>query len=413
MVRDNATPPQLHHTNPINLGAITKIFPLARIQRILRDTGRQSQRIRQLPAQVMVYYVIALALFMHVAYGEVLRCLVEGLGWLGFPLQRIRATSRGAISRARARLGVEPLKQLYEETVQPIATPRTRGAWYRSWQLASVDGTTLDVADTPANAEAWGYPAASRGQSAFPQLRFVSLLESGTHVLFGAEYGPYSVGETTLAKKVLEHLTPGMLCLADRCFFGYELWNQAGGTGADLLWRVRKNIVLPVIRNFPDGSYLSKIYPSPKDRRNDRGAVVVRVIEYRIEGAKNPKRIYRLITSILDHEAAPAVELAMLYHERWEIEITLDEFKTHLRGNKIVLRSKTPLLVSQEFYGFLLAHFAVRGLMHEAALEADLDPDVLSFVHTLRVIRRKIPAFALIPPSGDRALSPTGLGRDP
>jgi hypothetical protein len=293
---------------------------------------------------------------------------------------------------------------IHDKVVQPIAIKSTKGAWYRGWHLVSLDGSTLDVADQKENETAFGRPAASRGKSAFPQLRFVSLVENGTHVLFGTRMAGENTGEITLAKEVLGSLRNGMLCLADRNFFGFELWNQARSTGADLLWRIKKNLRLPCEKRLPDGSYLSRVYASPKDQRHRRDGVVVRVIEYRLEGIPGAEPIYRLLTTILDHEAAPATELAALYHERWEIETALDELKTHLRGSRIVLRSKTPDLVRQEFYGLMMAHFAVRGLMHEAALKANEDPDKLSFLHAVRVVRRKIASFASIPPSGQEGV---------
>jgi hypothetical protein len=337
---------------------------------------------------------------MQSSYREVLRCLLEGIQWLLNPTARIKVTGKSGISQARTRLGEEPLRQLHDQTVRPIAVEATKGAWYRGWRVVSLDGSTLEVADEDANQEAFGRPVAPRGKSAFPQIRFVSLVENGTHVLFGTQLGPYGTAELVLAKGVLPWLGQGMLCLADRYFFGFEFWRQAGATGADLLWRVRNNLRLVCERRLADGSYLSRIYPSPADRRRHTRGVVVRVIEYRLEGVAGAEAIYRLATTVLDPEKAPASELAALYHERWEIETALDELKTHLRGARIVLRSKTPALVRQEFYGLLLAHFAIRGLMHEAALQADEDPDRLSFVHTVRVIRRKLPGFHAIPPRG-------------
>jgi len=224
-------------------------------------------------------------------------------------------------------------------------------------------------------------------------------VENGTHVLFASQMADYATGETTLAKAVLSGLQAGMLCLADRQFFGFALWGQAQATGADLLWRIKKNMRLPREQERPDGSYLSRIYPSERDRRHKTNGVTVRVIDYRLEGVADAEPIYRLVTTILDHEAAPAHELAALYHERWEIETALDELKTHLRGARIVLRSKTPDLVRQEFYGLMMAHFAIRSLIHEAALKADEDPDRVSFVHAVRVVRRKLPAAVATPPS--------------
>jgi len=387
-------------TDFMSLGVLAERFPLDKIHEVLQQTGRQSQRQRHLPAHVVVYYVIALALYMEVSYGEVLRCLLEGLEWLGLPVQRIRCTGRSGISQARARLGTEPLRRLYEDLVSPIAQPQTRGAHYRQWTLVSLDGSTLDLADTAENEAAFGRAVATRGQSGFPQLRFVALVENGTHVLFGAQVGSYARGELELAPQVVKRLQPGWLCLADRLFFGFSLWQQASQSGADLLWRVKVGRILEPIQRLSDGSYLSKIYSSDKDRKRDRRGQIVRVIDYQLTGIPDVEPLYRLVTSILDEHLAPAEELAALYHERWEIEGALDELKTHLRGSKIVLRSKTPELVRQEFYGLMLAHFAVRGLMHEAALRAHVDPDELSFVHSVRVVKRKLLTVLSFPPSG-------------
>lgn len=392
-------------TDFISLGVLTKTFPLVAIRAVLGSTGKASLRQRDLPAHVVVYYVIALALYMHSSYREVLRCLLEGVQWLSGPGAVVKVAGKSGISQARTRLGWKPIQQLHDDIVKPIAVESTKGAWYRSWRLVSLDGSTLDIADEKENEKAFARPAASRGSSAFPQLRFVSLVENGTHVLFGTRMESIETGEITLAKEVLASLEKGMLCLADRNFFGFELWNQARETGADLLWRVKKNLRLPCEKRLPDGSYLSRVYASPKDHRHGRNGVAVRVIEYRLEGVQGAEPIYRLLTTILDHEAAPATELAALYHERWEIETALDELKTHLRGSRIVLRSKTPDLVRQEFYGLMMAHFAIRGLMHEAALRADEDPDRLSFLHAVRVVRRKIARFASLPPSGQESLS--------
>jgi len=391
-------------TDYISLGVITKTFPVTAFDAVLKNTGRASIRQRDLPAHVVVYYVIALALYMQSSYREVLRCLLEGIQWLLGPGMIVKVVGKSGISQARTRLGWKPIQQLHDKVVKPIAVESTKGAWYRSWRLVSLDGSTMDIADEKENEEAFARPSASRGTSAFPQLRFVSLVENGTHVLFGTRMEGVKTGEITLAKEVLPSLRKGMLCLADRNFFGFELWNQARGTGSDLLWRVKKNLRLPCEKRLPDGSYLSRVYASPKDQRHGKNGVVVRVIEYKLEGVEGAEPIYRLLTTILDHEQAPATELAALYHERWEIETALDELKTHLRGSRMVLRSKTPDLVRQEFYGLMMAHFAVRGLMHEAAIHGDEDPDRLSFLHAVRVVRRKIASFASIPPSGQESI---------
>jgi hypothetical protein len=394
-------------TDSISLGVLTKYIPAEKVEKVLQETGRESQRHRQLPAPMMVYYVLALALYMEVSYGEVLRCLLEGLEWLGFSTQGLRQTARSSISQARRRLGPEPLRRLYEDLAGPIAETEAQGAWYRRWRVVGLDGSSLDVADTEANETHFGRPASPRGgQSGFPQLRFVVLAETGTHVLFGAQAGPYRTSEYGLAQEVVSRLQPGMLCLADRGFYGYALWQKAIETGADLLWRVQKTLRLPVLKVLPDGSSLSQLYASEKKRRRNQG-LWVRVIEYRIEGVDE---VYRLITTLLDPEVAPAEELAKLYHERWEIESAFDELKTHLRGREVVLRSKTPSLVEQEFYGLLLTHYALRRLMHEAALHGRADPDEISFVHTIRVVRRKLPLVVASPPWAEVQGSPSDPG---
>jgi Insertion element 4 transposase N-terminal/Transposase DDE domain len=392
-------PAGIRLSDHISLGVIAKTFPLEEVRQVLAATGKAGERERDLPAHVMVYYAIALVLYMTASTREVLRCLLEGLRWL-WGAEAVRVAGKSGISQARTRLGEAPLRELHEQVVRPIATPATKGAWYRTWRLVSLDGSCLDVADTAANGVAFGRPGASRGESAFPQLRFVALVENGTHVLFGARLGGFEEGETTLAHDALPALQPGMLCLADRQFFGHALWQEAAATGADLLWRVKRNLRLPRETVLGDGSYLTTIYPSEKNRRHRAEGVRVRVVEYRLEGIADAEPLYRLVTTILDPAQAPATDLAALYHERWEIEGALAELKTHLRGARIVLRSKTPALVRQEFWGLLLAHFAVRGLMHEAALRAGEDPDRLSFLHAVRVVRRKLPLFVALSPSG-------------
>ena len=391
-------------TDFISVGVLAARYPRDLVDRVLAETGRGSQRQRQLPAHVVVYYVIALALFMSVSYGEVLQCLLEGLSWLGLPPDRVRTTGRSGISQARARLGPEPMRRIFEAVAKPIATKRTRGAFYRGWRVVAIDGTTLDVPDTAENEREFGRPGVARGKSGFPQLRAVFLSEVGTHAFFHVEAGPYTTSENVLAAKVIGRLTPGMLCLADRGYFSYAFWKSTRATDADLLWRVRADAILPCLERLDDGSFLSKLYPSVSARRRDEEGVSVRVVEYTLDGAVGePQTVYRLVTSILDPLAGPAEDLADLYHQRWEIETAFDELKTHLRGRQVVLRSKTPDLVFQEFYGLLLAHYAVRGLMHEAALSADVDPDRLSFVHAIRVVRRDVLAPGSFPPSASQA----------
>jgi hypothetical protein len=388
----------------IGLGVLTSRFPIDTVRDILAITGRASQRERDLPAHVMVYYAIALALYPEVSTREVMRCLAEGARWLGDSSGSLEPAGKSGISQARTRLGAEPLEALYRTTVAPVATPETPGAWYRQWRVMSLDGTTLDVADTQENARAFGRPKSSRGVNrtgAFPQLRLVGLVETGTHVICGAEMGSYDTSEVVLAREIVSRLSRQMLCLADRGFLGFDLWKQATHSGAALVWRASRSLKLPVLERLPDGSYRSELRWNLHCQSENRRPIPVRVIQYTLPGVPDAEAEYRLVTNLLEPDHAPALELAELYHERWEIETAFDEFKTHLKGGQRVLRSKTPELVRQEAWGLLLAHFAIRGLMHEAALGAlprARDPDTMSFTHAVRVVRRTLPHFAAISP---------------
>jgi hypothetical protein len=410
------TPPALLPSPPpitdrIALGALTHTFPPELVDRVIEQTGRAEQRRRLLPARVVVYFVLALALYSHAAYEEVLRCLVEGLGWAqqarrgrrSWPWWHVPGAS--ALAEARERLGPEPLKLLYQQAARPLATRKTRGAWYRHWRVMVVDGTCLDAPDSPAN-QVLGRSKSGRGEGvgAFPQVRVVGLVEAGTHAIVDAVQGPYTSGEQTLARQLAREggpLGPGVLVLADRLFTGAELWRAMARTGAELVWRVKCGTKtapkLPVDQVLSDGSWLSRIYAASDRRR--RHPITVRVIEYALAdpGRRTSTDRYRLVTTILDPAMAPAGELAALYTERWEIETALGELKTTQRGPKQVLRSKRPELVAQEVWAHLLVHYALRAVMHTAALEADLDPDRLSFIASLRVVRRQViarPAFS-------------------
>jgi Insertion element 4 transposase N-terminal/Transposase DDE domain len=384
----------------VAIGALTQTYPPALVDQVVAQTGRRERRQRLLPARMVVYYLLSLALFADVAYLEVLRLLVEALrrpGRVGVAAPA-RLPVKSALIQARVRLGSEPLKALFEQTARPLATPATQGAWYRGWRLVAIDGTCLDVADTPANQAWFGRPRSGRGEGTggFPKLRMVGLAECGTHAIIAAVMGPYAKGETTLAPGVLDTLDAGMLVLADRRFTGAALWRKARASGAALLWRVTTGTktapALPVDRVLADGSWLSRLDPD----QVVGAPIVVRVLEYTIDDPGRPQasgQTYRLVTTILDPELAPASELAVLYHQRWELEGVLDELKTHQRGAQVVLRSKTPAMVEQEVWAHLLVHYAIRKLMHQAALERDLDPDRLSFVGSLRIVRRHLVSY--------------------
>ena len=316
--------------------------------------------------------------------------LVEGLSWALGWRQPWSVPTKGALSLARSRLGSEPLRALFEAVAEPLAVARESGSFYRDWRLVSIDGTCMDLADTAANAEHFGRPGSGRGEGmgAFPQLRMVGLGECGTHALLKVAIGPYSDGEQTLTDGVLGRLGGGMLCLADRGFYSYALWNRARATGAELLWRMKSSQLLPVLERFPHGSWRTEVFA--KEDRAKREGVTVRAIEYTLDdpGRTTGDTRYRLITTILDPDRAPASELAALYPERWEFEIALDELKVHQRGPRVVLRSKLPDGVIQEAYGYLCVHYAIRWLMHAIAVDTGHDPDRMSFTRTLRVPRR-------------------------
>jgi hypothetical protein len=379
----------------VAIGLLTRTFTPAAVDAAVATTDRAEVRSRLLPARVTVYYVLAMCLFSGQGYEEVMRLLVGGLEWMSRWRRAWTVPSTAAIAKARARLGAEPLRALFAAVVHPLATEATRGSWYRGLRLVAMDGATLDVPDTTENDEHFGRPVSSRGEGkgAFPQIRLVGVAECGTHAMFAAAIGPYGTAERTLATQVLPALRPGMLLMADRGFTSFELWQTAAATGADLLWRATSVFSLPVLQELPDGSYLSHLI------RKDRRPITVRVIEYTIDDAPTPEgKHYRLVTTLLDHQHAPALELAELYAQRWEFKTALDELKTHQRGAKVVLRSKSPDGVEQELWGFLLVHWAIRELMHIAALDADVDSDRVSFIRTLRLARRTVTEQAAFSP---------------
>lgn len=386
----------------IAVGLLTRVFPAAVVDEAVAQADRAEVRTRLLPARVVVYYVLAMCLFSGQGYEEVMRLLVGGLEWLGRWRRAWAVPSTAAIAKARVRLGPGPLRALFTGVVRPLATEATQGAWYRGLRLVAVDGTTLDVPDTADNDRRFGRAGSGRGEGrgAFPQVRLVGLGECATHAVFAVAMDSFDTAEKTLAERLMSALAPGMLVLADRGFLGIDLWRQAVATGAQLLWRASATFTLPVVQTLADGSYLSYLTPSTTAaRRGGTQAVTVRVIEYTIDDGRAPRdQRYRLVTTLLDPDQAPAAELAELYAQRWEFETALDELKTHQRGAKVVLRSRYPDGVEQEVWGLLLVHWAIRELIHTAALDADVDPDRVSFTRTLRLVRRSVTEQAAFSP---------------
>lgn len=387
----------------LDFDAMTTAFPLAEVERALEATGRMSQRERKLPAALTVYLVIALGLMVSVGAKEVLRRLLDKIRtreWIaGVPL-----ASEAAICKARKRIGFEPLKKLFEQVARPIATRKTKGAWFRGLRLVTLDGSSLQVQDSSANEKAFGRPGTAKRASAYPVMRFLMLIENGTRVPFAAAIDRFSTSENALAREVIGKLSKGMLCLADRLFYSYNMWTQAVATGADLLWRVPSYLTLPRLKVLSDGSYLSQI------RCWNKGVLVpsapvlrVRVVEFTIKVGAQVEH-YRVITTLLSPRSATAMQLAQLYAERWSIETSLQEIKTRLRGRRVMLRSHLPELVKQDFYGLLLAYFGVRCLIHEGALQEDIEPTSISFLHALNVVIRRLPEAVSFSPSGQTAL---------
>lgn len=393
-------------TDRLAVGVLTRLLSRDLIDEVLAETGRREQRLRLLPARVVVYYVLALCLFYSENYEEVMRRLVGGLGALRGWDRDWRVPSSGAISQARERLGEEPMKRLFERVAAPLATLGTPGAWYQGYRVMALDGVVLDVPDTPVNDAEFGRTGNNDSPNTFPQIRLLALAECGTHAIVGAAFGSISsTHERDLVTDLLPYVESGMLVIADRGFYSYAAWTAAREQGADLLWRVKSQLTLPVLEVLPDGSYRSDLLPREVRREANRGrlrvvpdGIPIRVIEYMIEGRGEDTETFCLITSITDHELAPAAELAALYHERWEIELVFDEIETHQIGNPCRLRSRTPTLVKQEIWALLLTHYAIRHLMTEAADAVALDPDRLSFIRSLRLIRRQITGQAAFSP---------------
>lgn len=375
-------------TEHLSVGVLSLCYPLSAVRAVVEECHKTDKRVRDLPAVLVVYYVIGLSLFPGVAYRSVLRWLIGGLQWLGNH-HRFRVAGAEALSRARQRLGTLPLQRLHETQAHPMRDRSLPGSYFKDLLLVAIDGSTLALQDTALNSAEFGRSTNQNGDGAWPLARFVALVECGTHLIFGAKIGAYKDSEITLAKELARALGPGMLCMADRLFPGYELWCQYAATGADLLWRAKISVPLRKIKDLSDGSWLAEWLPEDQ-RRKGRGALIVRVIEYRIKdsGATGPQgEVYRLITTILDPARASASELAALYPQRWEIEITIKETKTILRKGRITLRSKKPELVRQEFWGMILAHYLVRKMMAQAALDKKIDPDKLSYEDSIQIIR--------------------------
>ncbi|TAL28218.1 MAG: IS4 family transposase [Phenylobacterium sp.] len=383
----------------LSASLLARVFPAEEVHAVLDAHGCNSQRLRSFPAVAGVYYCMALSLYPEAAYEEVFAAVAQGLAWAAGAADPQRV-AKSSISGVRSKIGAAPLRDLVERCCVALADARTHPqAFYRGLRLVAVDGSNFELPDEADNVQQFGRPGSRTGMAGYPQAQCAVLVECATHAILGANIGAYRASEWEVCQPLMSRLQPGMLCLADRGFNGYEYWRQARASGADLLWRCAANRQLPVHQLLEDGSYISAIYPTGVGRvQAQEQAMVVRVIEYALPNDAAGQPRYRLLTTLLDARAAPALELAALYHQRWEIEAVFDELKTHLRQSRRVLRSKTAELVRQEFYGWVLAHYAVRWLLHQGAARHRIPHEELSFTGHVQLLRRAQPRSGAFPP---------------
>lgn len=413
VVVETAERPWGRLTDHVGLGVVSARFGRDLLEEILNRTERREKRSRRLPAHVMIRYVIAMGLFFAESYDEVMRRLVGNLRRLGSWDDDWQVPTKSAISQARQRLGPEPMKALFERAAVPLATSGTKGAWLARRRLMAIDATSFDVADTPDNVERFGRMGSGPKASAYPKLHVAALAECGSHAIVGAVLGGCRTGERTLAADLAHTVGPGMLVMADAGLYSYDLFTRFAETGADLAWRIGASVSVGHLAWLPDGSYHALIYaPGLSAQRRARLAEQakaghdvpaevarrVRVVEYTVPNRNPDGDLIVVITTITDPHEIGALTLAEAYHQRWEAESALDEIKTDLRGRGEVLRSKTPDLVEQQMWGLLLAHYAIRALLLDAADPAGYDPDRMSFIKGLRVVRRQVTDQAAITP---------------
>ena len=377
------------------VGVLARTFPVELVDRVIDQFWRREQRDRQLPTRLVFYLVLVLCLFPEESYRSATKILMQAFG-RGASARPVPTAA--AIGNARFRLGADAVETIVRRAIQPVATPDTQGAWYREWRLVAFDGTTFTVPDTPENDEQFGRPGSGRGEGkgAYPQAQAACLIELGTHAVFYARLEPYRVSENKLIEEMFTSLRPGMLVLADRGVYSFQRWTRAAATGADLLWRVSSNLILRPVEMLADGSYIAEVTPPAK---SGVAPFRVRVIEYKLPGVTDGKdELYRLVTTILDPALAPAKELAVIYHERWDIEGFFKQIKSvQLKADRI-FRSKSPDGVRQEFWAHLGVHYATMCIAVDAAHQSRVDPDRISHKNTVRIIRSRIWIPGSFPP---------------
>lgn len=377
-------------TDTLTVTQFATVFPVETVTEVLDKHGCGTIRVRHLPNELVVYFVMMLALFRDCSHREVFRCVALALSRLwGRTDQEPVIPTASALSQARDRVKFAPFEELFERFAQPLASIGSSGCFFKGkWRKVALDGSLIDTDDTDANRAYFGHSVnqiSTRARS--PQARFVGLIELGTHAFVKAAIGTYHDGEITLAKKLVQHVSPDMICLADRNFYSFDFFKALDERKAALLFRLQRGMSFFPEEQLSDGSYVVTLYSSA-DEKKEHG-LRARFFQYKVNGAKS-KETYFMLTNIMDPKIASAQELAALYCERWEYETALDELKTHLNAKAIILRSKTPDLVIQELWGLLMTHYVVRRLMYLAASPKGLDPDRMSFMHTVRVVRRTL-----------------------
>jgi hypothetical protein len=384
----------------LEVEAIARVIPTATMQAALADENAEVTRVRKLTFLVTILIIIGMNLYPTLSIGHVMQKIARGLRFI-WPNPDYDVVKDSALSYRRYQLGARVMRRLFGQVCRPIATPASKGAFLFGLRLMAIDGTVEDVADTAANEAAFGRHHTGRGQAAYPQVQCVYLAECGTHVIVDAGFWPIHTSERVGGRRMLRSVTAGMLLMWDRGFHQYDMIAAVAARQAHVLGRLPAHVKPERIETLADGSYLAHLYPADYHRRKQGECSLVRIIEYKVTdpALADPNEIHRLLTTLLDPNLYPAVELVCAFHERWEIEITIDEIDTHQRLSQRTLRSLKPVGVIQELYGLLIAHFVIRSLMHQAALLADIDPDRLSFVHAIEVLKDAIPEFQMVAPS--------------
>lgn len=395
MIRQIAKQAKL--TDEVALAAIGVAVPQAVVQAVVADLGVQAQRQRKLTAEITMLVVVAMNLFAHQSLAQVLMKMLTGLRLI-WPDPGFVTANRSAICQARYRLGARPMAELFHRVCRPLASQQTRGAFPFGLRAMAVDATFENVPDTPANTRAFGRHRTDRGPSAFPQVQAMYLDECGTHAIVDAGFWPCHADHHAAAQRLLRSVGPGMILMWDSGLHSFEIAAKTRARGADFLGRVPAGPRFESIRDLSDGSYLAYIHPDNHGRPWRGQRLLVRIIEYTLTDPNRPGygQIHRLMTSLLDPKQCPALELVCAYHERWEVEITIDEVDTHQRLALQPLRSQKPVGVIQELYGLLIAHYAVRRIIHDSAIQHDIDPDRLSFTNAVELICNAIDDFELV-----------------